>query len=815
VATAPCDVGYYESEETGNCTAVPDAVKCADSGTTEECVCDGTVFYGKRYYDGTSTEIVSLSDMLTSSWSQEESYKSTTCTPSSFTNGDPLYGTWKSCWCAASSPCFSGAYTDDSIASQNISLLWIATDPSVGSLGVCEGDCDYDSDCPELSECIYDPYSSTSISQGTSGVDGCLTGDGMQSDRSTTDYCSNPAVQSSTALCKSLWRADYNSSKCANEAETCTCEGTVYYGRRYASDGITELVNLADVMAIDDYAEADGSRTCSTSGMGSSDPAYGYNKACWCEVVTEQLWPLQSNNSKCDGATNGVATDVADQAECQTLATAAGAEYISMRYTDSTWKCFVSTNCSIVNQSTWEVYQQPAECTTQTGCSGANRKNSICSTTAGITDELECAEYHLDTGYYLVGDVATACTPQTGCSKGSGTTCSTYSSIAHMLVCNTADRGYYMSSGIVYGCTAIGDQGSTSDLYCTNSYNSQPVKAVNGTLTTTMDDSSDTSSGCTNSLMEAVEEAGEKAVSDILNYSRSIIYTQGITCSSSESRRVRGRSLDTELVFVHDISVEFDDSEYNAGYTGSSVTSFTDSEKEIGDAINGLETSTQEYEDLVGVMVASLASQGFNDVDTADLSVATAATALDYCTSAYYIDTSTTAATCIEKTCSKVHMDGSAAECGARATCFNANSGDGFQCRCNNASGWSYFEQEHANNYVADEPYNTDFTVNDCNEIRCLEDQHVVDSACVDCASGSNKAGDYAPHGNTGCDDGDDNTTLIIIIVICILVLVCCPIIIGAIFMMNSSGSSSSGGGGAEVTMAPTTSKGSEDVGSL
>jgi len=68
-------------------------------------------------------------------------------------------------------------------------LKWLATEPEVGSLEVCQGDCDNDDECPGASKCVQRTNGQPAV------VEGCSAGDSASSTRDKTDYCSNPPKQ--------------------------------------------------------------------------------------------------------------------------------------------------------------------------------------------------------------------------------------------------------------------------------------------------------------------------------------------------------------------------------------------------------------------------------------------------------------------------------------------------------------------------------------------------------------------------------------------------------------------------------------------
>lgn len=59
-------------------------------------------------------------------------------------------------------------------------------------------------------------------------------------------------------------------------------------------------------------------------------------------------------------------------------------------------------------------------------------------------------------GYYLLNDVATACSPQPGCAT-SGSTCSTVAGYTTKLTCVTAATAYYLDDGVPEQCTMQAD----------------------------------------------------------------------------------------------------------------------------------------------------------------------------------------------------------------------------------------------------------------------------------------------------------------------------------------------------------------------
>jgi len=71
------------------------------------------------------------------------------------------------------------------------------------------------------------------------------------------------------------------SPKCANEGQTCTCSGTVYYGRRYVSGSSVEVSSFEQLKTSAFRTwDQNGPQTCSNA---NGDPLPGILKQCLCQ----------------------------------------------------------------------------------------------------------------------------------------------------------------------------------------------------------------------------------------------------------------------------------------------------------------------------------------------------------------------------------------------------------------------------------------------------------------------------------------------------------------------------------------------------
>jgi len=87
-------------------------------------------------------------------------------------------------------------------------------------------------------------------------------------------------------------------AKCASEAETCTCNGTVYFGRRYVSDGSGQEVSSVEQLKTSAFKMwvQNGPQACSNDRQG--DPLEGVPKQCLCqeEESTETTWNFETGD---------------------------------------------------------------------------------------------------------------------------------------------------------------------------------------------------------------------------------------------------------------------------------------------------------------------------------------------------------------------------------------------------------------------------------------------------------------------------------------------------------------------------------------
>lgn len=104
----------------------------------------------------------------------------------------------------------------------------------------------------------------------------------------TTTTTNTTTATTTTTTTTTTPRPSYH---CANEAQTCTCDGTVIFGKRFVSGkpGNGETATLQDILDSKLYkAEIiHGSIQCDPAGfrslgMAYGDPAHGYYKQCYC-----------------------------------------------------------------------------------------------------------------------------------------------------------------------------------------------------------------------------------------------------------------------------------------------------------------------------------------------------------------------------------------------------------------------------------------------------------------------------------------------------------------------------------------------------
>jgi hypothetical protein len=206
-----CKAGFY--------TEPNPSVVCADE--TEACLCDGTVYFGKKYISGTpgTGTLNSLETMLKNSpFITRDSVDSTMCDVD--TLGDPASGFYKSCWCAPRSDpsctvCPEGKYANI-ISSQS---------------------------CIEVSPGSFSSIDGVKAVSGATGSTPCPTG----------TYSS--AGQSSCALCPVGFYSDEGASTCTvcpTGQSTSTQGGSIcdicssgYYSNKILAKSLNE--NLHDV----------------------------------------------------------------------------------------------------------------------------------------------------------------------------------------------------------------------------------------------------------------------------------------------------------------------------------------------------------------------------------------------------------------------------------------------------------------------------------------------------------------------------------------------------------------------------------------